>query len=138
MRAVAAYALGVLGGSTADDRLAEVLDDAHPNARYNAATGLARRGDARCSDVIIEMLDPDDEQFIQGESPTLSATEKERKRHIVVMNGLRATGMLAKSSTEIDIGVLSEKVTAIENGNLPQPLRNKATEVRKLLEQAEK
>src|SRR5205085_9763620 len=48
IRAVAAYALGVIGGDQAESRLRMMLVDGYPNARYNAATGLARSGDVEC------------------------------------------------------------------------------------------
>ncbi|MBI2479800.1 MAG: hypothetical protein HYV60_14545 [Planctomycetia bacterium] len=46
LRSTAAFVLGVIGGDAALDRLVILLDDPYTNARYNAATGLCRHGDA--------------------------------------------------------------------------------------------
>lgn len=91
LRSRAAFALGVLGGDEARTRLAQMLNDAYPNARYNAATGLARQGDVRCAKVLLEMLDPQNVETVKGE--TLESN-KEAKRLSVLVNGLRAAEML--------------------------------------------
>ncbi len=44
IRVAAAFALGLLGDARATEQLAQMLTDAYPAARYNAATGLARQG----------------------------------------------------------------------------------------------
>ncbi len=44
LRATAAYTLGLVGGDPAIKQLAAMLSDPFPDARYNAATGLARQG----------------------------------------------------------------------------------------------
>ncbi|HEX5103223.1 MAG TPA: HEAT repeat domain-containing protein, partial [Pirellulaceae bacterium] len=100
LRAVAAYALGVIGGEDARDRLQKMLIDGYPNARYNAATGLARHGDIACEGVLREMLDPDQDLAVRDERYD---REKDRKRATVLLNGIKATLTLAEANPEADL-----------------------------------
>ncbi len=84
----AAYALGVVGGTEALDRLAFLTTDVRPNIRYNAATGLARNGDERAIPVLIEMLDPDNRAAATSET---GESAKEAKIAMVLGTGIRAT-----------------------------------------------
>ncbi|MGY8734227.1 MAG: HEAT repeat domain-containing protein, partial [Pirellulales bacterium] len=59
LRSAAGFALGVAGGDKAIQRLVSMLDDAHPNTRFNAAIGLARYGKLESTAVLLEMLDSD-------------------------------------------------------------------------------
>jgi len=103
LRAVAAYALGVIGGEAATERLAHMLHDTYPNARYNAATGLARTGDAAAVGVLREMLDPANDLAVQDES---NPNDQARKRTNVLINGIKATLQLAESNPGADTAPL--------------------------------
>ena len=100
MRAVAAFALGVIGGDEALARLKVMLIDSYPNARYNAATGLARHGDAACVPVLQEMLDPENQHSASDEN---NDRDKDRKRATVLMNGMRATLICADANPQADL-----------------------------------
>lgn len=91
LRSRAAFALGVVGGTRAIDRLVELLDDAYPNVRYNAATGLARHHELRATPALLEMLDPESSSGYVDEK---SAGEKQRKRSQILLNGVRAAFQL--------------------------------------------
>jgi len=91
LRSRAAYVLGVLGGDAARGQLVQLLDDSYPNARYNAATGLARQGDPRCGRVRIARLDPKNQESVEGE---MIDSNREAKRLSVMVNALRAAGQL--------------------------------------------
>jgi HEAT repeat protein len=100
----------VLGGDAARDRLVQLLDDSYPNARYNAATGLARQGDPRCARVLLAMLDPNNQESVKGETID---SNREAKRLSVMVNGLRAAGQLLdqldeKSQTDDTRAIRSE------------------------------
>jgi HEAT repeat protein len=97
IRAVAAFALGVIGGDEAIERLKRMLHDSYANARYNAATGLARYGDAACLPVLKEMLDPENDQSARDEN---NDRDKDRKRATVLMNGIRAALIYADAGGE--------------------------------------
>lgn len=87
IRGAAAFTLGVLGGKPALDRLAEMLDDAYPNVRYNATSGLCRWGDPRAVKGLREMLKPDN---IQAGSDERHETEREAKRLEVLRTGIES------------------------------------------------
>lgn len=110
VRAVSAYALGVIGGPKAIARLEEMLGDLYPNARYNAATGLARAGSAKAIPVIKEMLDPENTLAVQDER---EKDDRSAKRTRVLMGGLQATLALHKAKPEVDISELKKPIEAL-------------------------
>lgn len=87
IRGAAAYTLGVIGGKPALDRLAEMLDDAYPNVRFNATSGLARWGDPRAVKGLKEMLKPDN---VQAGADERHETEREGKRLKVLQTGIES------------------------------------------------
>jgi hypothetical protein len=99
LRAVAAYGLGVIGGEQATARLVQMLHDTYPNARYNAATGLARQGNGECMAVLREMLDPENQLAVKDEA---NPNEQQRKRTTVLLNGIKAIVLLANSNPDLD------------------------------------
>jgi len=101
LRTTAAFALGEMGGSAADERLHVLLDDfAHPYARYNAATALARRGEPAVIDVLVELLTTD-EPPETSESDT--ADERALQRTRLVVSGLDGALALAEANTSADM-----------------------------------
>ena len=68
LRSTIGFALGVLGGEEAMTRLQGMLSDSFPNARFNAAAGLARHGDLSGKNVLLEMLDAESESVVAGEA----------------------------------------------------------------------
>ena len=115
LRAVAAYALGVIGGERAEKRLQAMLHDSYPNARYNAATGLARAGDPQCERVLKEMLDPENEVALRDER---YADDQARKRTTVLLNGIKGTLLYAERNPGGDLSRLKQSLTAIANSPL--------------------
>jgi HEAT repeat protein len=124
LRAVAAYALGVIGGEEAEERLRRMLHDGYPNARYNAATGLARVGDAECAGVLREMLDPENPQAIQDER---FANDQARKRTNVLLNGIKAALQLAEVNPGADLSRVKEALKSLAEAPLENVMidRNK-------------
>jgi HEAT repeat protein len=115
LRAVAAYALGVIGGKQATERLKKMLHDTYPNARYNAATGLARSGDAACVGVLREMLDPANDLAVKDES---NANDQARKRTTVLLNGIKATLQLAEVNPAADTAPLKAALQNLTTASL--------------------
>ena len=115
LRAVAAYALGVVGGEEATNRLKAMLYDTYPNARYNAATGLARAGDAECERVLKEMLDPENEVAIRDER---YKDDQARKRTTVLLNGVKGTLILAERNPQADLSRLKESLVRLSKSPL--------------------
>jgi len=118
LRSTAAFVLGVMGGSSALDRLALMVNDAHPNVRYNAALGMARHGDGRSIPVLLEMLDPANEESAASE-PTESA--KASKRLAVIKNGIAGVGQLAAANPELKTDKkLIDAMQSVVDSDLPK------------------
>lgn len=127
VRSVAAFALGVVGGERALDRLAILLSDAYPNTRFNAAMGLARHGDARCAATLVEMLDPENSAMLQGET---SDSERELKRGLVLSNAMRAAEQLARHNDTDDLSALKRALEELARSRQPAAIRGQAVETR--------
>jgi HEAT repeat protein len=109
LRTTAAFALGEIGGTAADERLRVLLDDfAHPYARYNAATALARRGDPAVVEVLVELLTTEEPpETSQQDTPD----EQTAQRIRLVTSGLDAVMALAEANPSAD---LASVVVAVE------------------------
>jgi hypothetical protein len=119
LRAAAAFALGIIGGDAALATLKNVLDDPYPNARYNAATGLARHGHIAAVPVIVEMLDPADEGATQGEA---SEAGKQWKRMLVLTNGIRAAELFVAQNPTADCRPLADALAALAGADVSPPI----------------
>jgi HEAT repeat protein len=115
LRSQSAFALGMLGGQEALERLEIMLGDAYPNARYNAAIGLSRHGDVRALPGLVEMLDPENVEAVRSEE---NEESKPWKRLKVMQNGLRAAGQLAEKNHSDDLARLGTALDQVINSNL--------------------
>jgi HEAT repeat protein len=140
LRAVAAYALGVVGGERAIERLKLMLHDAYPNARYNAATGLARHGEEAAEPVLREMLDPENKHATRDER---YANDQARKQVTVLMNGIKATVTLAEANPRANLTGLKASLdrlatSPLDNVQLDRTkVKGTALEALRLLERRE-
>jgi len=110
LRATAAYALGILGGPEARELLAKLLSDAHPDVRYNAATGLARAGDPRALPRLLEMLNPANPEVDKLES---DVDNRHWKQIHILKAGLQATRQLIAANSDVgrsDLRAALEKI----------------------------
>lgn len=114
LRAVAAYGLGVMSDDEATKRLKSMLADSYASARYNAATGLARRGDVAAIPVLKEMLDPENNQSARDES---NPNDQDGKRVNVVLTGIQATLTLHKVNPDADISVLVASIDSLREAD---------------------
>jgi hypothetical protein len=96
LRSAAAFTLGVVGGHGAADRLDTLLADGADDVRYNAATGLARLGRADAYDTLEEMLGLPDEAARPGDE---AAQSRRYRRALIVVNALKAIGLLVDASS---------------------------------------
>lgn len=120
MRCSIAYALGIIGGDEAKDALTLMLSDPYPEARYNAATGLARDGDLRAVPRLREMLKIDNDEATLYEEP--SETLRSWKRNLVIVNGLRAVQELyTVNSVEPIDEEISRAVAELDGSGVLQP-----------------
>jgi hypothetical protein len=97
LRSSATYALGVVGGAGAQERLEVLCDDPADDVRYNAALGLARLGDPAAYDTLTEMLSLPDVAAPAGEP---EAQAERYKRAMVVVNALKGVGLLVDHGSE--------------------------------------
>ena len=133
LRVRTAYTLGIIGGPEALDTLAAMTSDYYPDARYNAATGLARHGDERAVPGLSEMLELDNEEAIRYEAKP--ETSKDWKQQLVIINGLRAIQQLyTRSSAAPDETVLSKLAALKESGKLKSEAAIELGETLRLLE----
>jgi HEAT repeat protein len=94
--------LGILGTPLALDKLAEMVHDPYPDARFNAATALARHGDLRAVDTLAEMVDPAEDVGLKYEDKEPIDLHRFHKRRTVLLNGLRASELVAKANPSAD------------------------------------
>jgi HEAT repeat protein len=140
VRSAAAFALGVVGDEESLSRLTFLLDDAYPDVRYNAATGLCRHGVASDDEVVhelfgvlSEMLDPDATAGITVEED-VEAT-REAKRWMIVSNGLRAVQQFVAANPEVDVNPLAASLKRLEADDVKRVVRKAAANLRLSIEQ---
>ncbi|MEX2560920.1 MAG: HEAT repeat domain-containing protein, partial [Pirellulales bacterium] len=126
IRSTAAFALGALGTTQATARLRQMLGDGYPDVRFNAATTLARHGDARAVDVLAEMLEPGQAEAIEYEQ---EAGARESKRDLILVNALRASRELADKNPDADLDELRRAATTLSRSDLPAGIRVLADEL---------
>jgi HEAT repeat protein len=110
LRSTAAYVLGVLGGAGAVERLSELLDDAGEDVRFNAAVGLARQGNEEAWGTLAEMLALPDEPAAAGDDV---AQASRYRRVLIVVNALKAVGLLMDESAQAPPGAVVDRVAAL-------------------------
>jgi hypothetical protein len=109
-----AFVLGVVGGERLLEELHTLLTDTYPDVRFNAATGLARHGDASAVEVLIEMLDPESKP---GRDVELQKEARDQKREKIISNALRAARQLHAQNPTLDTSSLQSAVeTLLESG----------------------
>jgi hypothetical protein len=105
IRSQTAFALGVLVTSPdADPELTQALeqlvDDLYADARYNAALGLARQGNLRAVEAVVEMLDPEALALCTQAEKTPQL--QRFKRDTILDNALEAASQLLEKHPQAD------------------------------------
>lgn len=124
VRSRAAFTLGVVGDREAETRLAAMLADGRADVRYNAATGLARHGDACSVDVLLEMLDPRQTAGVDAEKQQAA---RAFKRNLILINALRAVDQLATVHPEAIDPRLTAAVSRLTEPDTGTQIRAQAT-----------
>lgn len=128
IRLSAAYALGVLGGDEAEERLTAMLLDERTLVRYNAATGLARWGNAAAVGVLLEMLAPD-QQAVIGSSP--GGTPASVQQDLIHVNALEAARQLLAVNSEVSGEPFRAAMERLSETTSSQAVRKKIEELLK-------
>lgn len=117
LRATAAFALGVVGSREAQDRLEAMIADENVLVRYNAATALARNGNARAVGVLLEMLAPDQAAAL-ADAPDGAA--RIRQQETIHANALEAAAQLMAANPAVLIGTFDEALAELRQSH-PSP-----------------
>jgi len=120
LRSSAAFALGVVGGEPAVGRLVELLDDVDDDVRYNAAVGLARLARPEAWDTLVEMLSTPDVAVSAGDN---EAQARRYKRVMVVVNALKAVGLLVDGSSAAPPEAVLQRLAALADDAVPDVRR---------------
>lgn len=129
LRGETAFALGIVADQPeAEQRLVQMLDDPHPDARFNAATGLARRGNAAALSMLLDMLSSDQSLATKEEKPENRA----EKQAQVNVNGLRALVLLADANHDVDLSSAEPAVKQLADSKI-QAIREAAIAARERL-----
>lgn len=111
LRSAAAYALGVVGGTTALDRLRELLDDGDDDVRFNAAVGIARHGGSAAWGTLGEMLDLPDVGSATTDDRRVAA--ERYRRAMVVVNALKGVGLIVDATSAGPPEEIARRVSAL-------------------------
>ncbi|MFM9011083.1 MAG: HEAT repeat domain-containing protein [Planctomycetota bacterium] len=130
LRSAAGYALGVIGGQPASDRLRQLLEDGEADVRYNAAVGLARHGDAAAWDTLGEMLDEPD--VVAAADDRRGQAERYR-RAMVVVNALKGVGLLVDATGSAPPEPVARRIAALTKDAVPD-VRNGALALQRRIE----
>jgi hypothetical protein len=122
----AAYALGVVGGAEANDKLAALLASAETSVRSNAAFGLARHGDPRAVPALADLLDPD---LRIEDVPAEQQAVGDLRRTTILLNALRASAQLAEANSSADLDELVEAARRLAEVDAPAPVRVEARQL---------
>ena len=131
IREVAAFAFGVLGGKRNLNRLATMCSDGETNVRYNAAVGMARHGDLRSVDILLEMLELDQTAAI-GDEPDPAA--RQWKSNTIFRTALSASKQLVRHNDAHDLSDLRRAVETLTDADVNTQIQGLAREVLKQLE----
>lgn len=139
LRSTATYVLGVFPGEEATERLAKLIHDPCLDVGYNAAIGLARRGDERALPMLSEMLDPPPEALVDEDvvdDPTNANAARNRegreqwKRSHIMENALRAIAKMRTDHPAVQIDSLKTDVqSVVDNESVPLAIQLMAKEV---------
>ncbi|MFM8415359.1 MAG: HEAT repeat domain-containing protein [Planctomycetota bacterium] len=112
LRSSATFALGVVGGDGARDRLEVLCGDVNDDVRYNAALGLARLGGDVAWETLAEMLALPDVVVPPGNE---EAQADRYKRAMVVVNALKGVGLLVDDKAAAPPERITSAVAALRD-----------------------
>jgi hypothetical protein len=150
IRLRAAYALGILGGEEVIARLVEMVDpqkEPHTSVRFNAATGLARHGNAQGLDVLRDMIDPSESAAMLADTEQTGpdgkplperalAAQRAEMEVIIRHDGLEAVERLLRAGTQVDLTEIAPAIQALRDHPDTHPaVKRKAAQVQNLLKE---
>jgi hypothetical protein len=100
IRSRATFALGKLGTPAAIEKLEALVNDPDPDTRYNAAIGLAHRGNAKSVDTLAEMLDLSE---LSKSADEKDSADPGFKRAVIITSAIDAAHALARQNPGADL-----------------------------------
>lgn len=127
IRSQTAFALGVLitapeANPQLQVELENLADDLYSDARYNAALGLARQGNMRASEAVVEMFDS--EALSKSTASEKTPAQQAYKRDTILKNAIEAARILMEKNPQADWKKLRDAIEHfIDEGSnwLPSP-----------------
>lgn len=139
----AVLGLGALATEPAIRRLAEIMETGHVDVQYNAATSLARHGNAACVEMLEEMLDPTEDRGLAQEEDAAEyenlnsasiESRKKIKRAQILKNALLATRLLAEKNKSDDLSSLEGAVADLADADIPESLKREARKTLRVIQ----
>lgn len=128
LRQHGAFALGLIGGPSAESRLGELLEDPDEMTRINAAIAFARQGSTRGLGVFEQVLKQSANWPAQANSP--KDIEASFEKQLMLRNTLLAIEQLGPKLGDADRTSLASQLKQLETALPDQALRLRAKEVR--------
>lgn len=129
LRSSAAYALGVIGGVPAMERLTALLEDAADDVRFNAAIGLARQGDTGAWATLEEMLGLPDVVPAAGDQ---RGQAERYRRAMIVVNALKGVGKLVDTTGRAPPPGIQSRIAALAEDPVPDVRSSAAALARRI------
>ncbi|TWT57137.1 hypothetical protein KOR42_04950 [Thalassoglobus neptunius] len=131
LRHQAAYALGLMDSPAAQERLQELLQDPDQMTRVNAAIALARTSSTDGLFIFSELIDEGANwKMNPGSVETLDQESEYFERMLMLLNGVKAIGLLAPELTAEERSQLLESLDQLSASSQDAVLNSAILEVR--------
>ena len=132
LRSSAAFALGVIGGLGAAERLVELSNDPVEDVRFNSALGLARLGQDDSLEALVEMLALPDLPIVDARTVDEAAQSKRYRRALIVVNAVRGVALLVDATNQSLPSHVRARVEALQQDPVADVRSSAAALIKKM------
>jgi HEAT repeat protein len=132
LRSSAAFALGVIGGLGAAERLVELSNDPVEDVRFNSALGLARLGQDDSLEALVEMLALPDLPIADARTVDEAAQSKRYRRALIVVNAVRGVALLVDATNQSLPSHVRDRVEALQQDPVADVRSSAAALIKKM------
>ena len=132
LRSSAAFALGVIGGLGAAERLVELSNDPVEDVRFNSALGLARLGQDDSLEALVEMLALPDLPIADARTVDEAAQSKRYRRALIVVNAVRGVALLVDATNQSPPSHVRDRVEALQQDPVADVRSSAAALIKKM------
>ncbi len=132
LRSSAAFALGVIGGLGAAERLVELSNDPVEDVRFNSALGLARLGQDDSLEALVEMLALPDLPIADARTVDEAAQSKRYRRALIVVNAVRGVALLVDATNQSLPSHVRARVEALQQDPVADVRSSAAALIKKM------